>query len=126
MAELCEVLAIIRPKKMLETKKALDEIGIKSFTALKVFGRGRQGGVIEDISYKISPEVLEKAKEMKPRFIQKRLVSIVIPKDMVKRVVETLIKVNQTGKHGDGKIFVMPIEESYRIRTGEAGKDSLL
>ncbi|OAG28445.1 P-II family nitrogen regulator [Thermodesulfatator autotrophicus] len=125
MSKLCEIMAIVRPNKMLATKKALAEIGLPSFTAFPCFGRGRQAGRVGEISYPISPEVIEKAKDMGPTFIPKRIILAVVPEAMVEKVVQTIIKVNQTGQHGDGKIFVLPVEESYRVRTGEKNLEAL-
>ena len=125
MSKLCEILAIVRTNKMLATKKALEDIGLPSFTALKCFGRGRQGGRIEELTYPVSPEIAKKAEEAAYNFIPKRLIIAVVPESMVKKVVETIIKVNQTGQHGDGKIFVLPVENSMRVRTGEEGLEAL-
>ncbi|AEH44922.1 nitrogen regulatory protein P-II [Thermodesulfatator indicus DSM 15286] len=125
MSKICEIVAIVRPNKMLATKKALAEIGLPSFTAFACFGRGRQGGRIGELSYPVSPEIVEKAKELKPTFIPKRIILAVVPEAMVEKVVQTIIKVNQTGQHGDGKIFVLPVEESLRIRTGEKNLEAL-
>ncbi len=125
MSKLCEIMAIVRPTKMLATKKALAEMGLPSFTAFKAFGRGKQGGRVEELAYRVSPEIVEKAQQMKASFIPKRLLMAVVPEAMVEKVVKTIISVNQTGKHGDGKIFVLPIEESYRVRTGEKDLEAL-
>ncbi|WP_022853325.1 P-II family nitrogen regulator [Thermodesulfatator atlanticus] len=125
MSKICEIIAIIRPTKMLATKKALAEMGLPSFTAVKAFGRGKQGGYVDELGYRVSPEIIEKAKEMKARFIPKRLLMAVVPEAMVEKVVKTIISVNQTGKHGDGKIFVLPVDESYRVRTGEKDLEAL-
>ncbi len=125
MSKLCEIMAIVRPNKMLATKKALAEMGLPSFTALKCFGRGRQGGRIEELAYPVSPEIAKKAEESPYTFIPKRLIMAVVPESMVRKVVETIIRVNQTGSHGDGKIFVLPVEDSLRVRTGESGLEAL-
>ncbi len=126
MSKLCEIIAIVRPNKMLATKKALAEIGLPSFTALKCFGRGKQGGRIGELTYPVSPEIVKKAEEFPYTFIPKRLIWAVVPKSMVSKVVETIIRVNQTGEYGDGKIFVLPIDEAFRVRTGESGLEALL
>jgi nitrogen regulatory protein PII 2 len=125
MSKLCEIIAIVRPNKMLATKKALEEIGLPSFTALKCFGRGRQGGRVGELTCPISPEIAKKAEQTPYTFIPKRLIIAVVPEAMVRKVVETIIKVNQTGQHGDGKIFVLPVEESVRVRTSEKGLEAL-
>ncbi len=125
MSKLCEIIAIVRPKKMLATKKALAEMGIPSFTALKAFGRGKQGGRIEELAYRVSPEVAKKAEDSPYTFIPKRLIIAVVPEAMVAKTVQTIIRVNQTGQYGDGKIFVLPVEEIYRVRTGEKDLEAL-
>jgi nitrogen regulatory protein PII 2 len=122
-----EVVAIIRMNMMNQTKQALGDAGISSFTATgRVAGRGKgqvdfrilQGaeeGHMEAIS------LLGKG----PRLIPKRLLYIVVPDKLVKTVVETIIHVNQTGKPGDGKIFVVPILDAVRVRTAETGDQVL-
>ncbi|MGD9155972.1 MAG: P-II family nitrogen regulator [Bacillota bacterium] len=118
-----EVMAVIRMNMMNQTKKALAEAGISSFTATgRVMGRGKGN---------VDFTLLEGAKEgyqeaisqlgKGPRLIPKRLVWVVVPDGLVQKTVETIIEVNQTGQAGDGKIFVMPTIEAYRVRTGEYG-----
>lgn len=118
-----EVMAVIRMNMMNQTKKALAAAGISSFTATgRVMGRGKG-----NVDYKL----LEGAKEgyeeaiaqlgKGPRLIPKRLLWIVVPDEMVKKTVETIIAVNQNGQPGDGKIFVMPVVDAIRVRTGETG-----
>ncbi len=125
MGKLCEIVAIIRPTKMLNTKKALAEMGLPSFTALKVFGRGKQGGRIAELAYRVSPEIAKRAEEAPASFIPKRLIMAVVPEAMVEKAVATIIRTNQTGQHGDGKIFILPVEGSYRVRTGERDLEAL-
>ncbi len=122
-----EVVAIVRMNMMNQTKQALADAGISSFTATgRVLGRGKgqvdfrilQGagdGYTEAIS------LLGKG----PRLIPKRLLYIVVPDKLVKTVVETIIQVNQTGKPGDGKIFVLPVLDAIRVRTAEIGNQVL-
>ncbi len=116
-----EVMAMIRINKINATKKALNDAGITSFTATgKVLGRGK--GLVD---YR----VLEGAKEGRdeaiaqlgegPRLVPKRLITVVVSDDWVERTVKAIIEANQTGNAGDGKIFVMPIYEATRVRTGE-------
>ncbi len=120
-----EIIAIVRPNKMLATKKALDEMGFPSFTAFKVLGRGKQGGRLKELAYRVSPEVAEKLETSSYGFIPKRLLLVVVPEAMVKKVVEKIIQVNQSGEHGDGKIFVLPTTGVVRVRTGEEGLEAL-
>lgn len=119
-----DVMAVIRINKMNETKKALDEAGISSLTATgRVLGRGKG-----NVDYRVVSGAQEGFEEAishlgskGPRLIPKRLLSIVVPDKLVAKVVSTIIKVNQTGKPGDGKIFVLPVNEAFRVRTAETG-----
>ena len=115
-----EVLAIIRMNKMEDTKNALDVVGFPAFTAYKVHGRGKQRGL--QIVY---PSELEVAEERKMDYLPKRMISVIAEDEFVPAVVAVLMKVNRTGNIGDGRIFVGPIEESVRIRTGERGSEAV-
>lgn len=116
-----EVMAVIRMNKINDTKRALNEAGISSFTATgRVQGRGK--GLVD---YRIlhgaeegAPEAIAQLGEG-PRLVPKRLITVVVSDDWVDKTVETIIKTNQTGSSGDGKIFVLPILEATRVRTGE-------
>jgi nitrogen regulatory protein PII 2 len=115
-----EVLAIVRMNKMNATKQALADAGIASFTARKVMGRGK--GKVDYLLLKGAQEGFEEAISQLapgPKLIPKRMISVVVPDPMVSAVVETIIEVNCTGAPGDGKVFVMPVCEAYRVRTGE-------
>ncbi|MDR1908823.1 MAG: P-II family nitrogen regulator [Spirochaetaceae bacterium] len=122
-----EVMAIIRMNKMNQTKRALADAGISSLHARECLGRGK--GTVE------IPQYIEGAADryagmieelgIQGRLIPKRMIAIVVPDKLVKTVVNTVIAVNKTGKSGDGKIFVMPLSESWRIRTGESGDEVL-
>jgi nitrogen regulatory protein PII 2 len=111
-----EVLAIIQMNKMEATKDALDVIGIPSITAYKVSGRGKQRGL--SIPH---PSHLPESDKKNMKYIPKRMISIMVEDEFVPAVVAVITKVNRTGKFGDGRIFVCPVEESIRIRTGERG-----
>ena len=123
-----EIIAIIRPKKMNETKQALIDAGVSSFTALgRVLGRGK-GQVHFDIlqgAGKGHPEAIEQLGNA-PRLVAKRLIAIVVPDEMARITIDAIIKTNQTGKPGDGKIFVTPITDTLRVRTGETGDVALV
>ncbi len=123
-----EIIAVIRMKKMNETKQALIDAGISSFTALgRVLGRGK-GQVHFDIlqgAEEGHPEAIEQLGGP-PRLVAKRLIAIVVPDEMKETAIETIIKTNQTGKPGDGKIFVTDITDSIRVRTGETGDTALV
>lgn len=114
-----EVLAIIQMNKMETTKDALDVIGIPSITAYKVLGSGKQRGLL--IPHPSELEGLEK----KSKYIPKRMISIMVEDEFVPAVVAVITKVNRTGNIGDGRIFVCPIDEAVRIRTGERGNEAI-
>lgn len=121
-----EVLAFIRQNKMNVTKRALSDAGISSLHARECLGRGK--GMVDFGVLKGAEQGYEEAISQlgqSQRLIPKRMLSIVVSDELVETTVETLIRANQTGKSGDGKIFVMPVSEAWRIRTGEDG-DSVL
>ncbi len=130
-----EITAIIRRDKLPETKKALDDIGYPSLTIQSVDGRGKQKGTLcaTDIDSDIPAGYCTPAKlKTTPAayalthslptvalFVPKRMLTIVVPDDVVTKAVKAIIKVNQSGKAGDGKIFVSPVDSALRVRTGE-------
>jgi nitrogen regulatory protein PII 2 len=121
-----EVLAIIRMDKMNVTKQALADAGFASMTARKVVGRGK--GKVDYLLLKGAQEGYEEAINQLapgPKLMPKRMVVVVTEDENVPKIVETIIKVNQTGSPGDGKVFVMPVGDSVRVRTGETGSAAL-
>ena len=110
-----KVEAIIKPFKLDEVKEHLNEIGIQGITVTEVKGFGRQKGHTE----------LYRGAEYVVDFLPKIKMEIVVNDDMVQKVVETIEEVAKTGRIGDGKIFVLPLDEVIRIRTGEKGGDAL-
>lgn len=110
-----KIMAIIRPNKLQVVKEALDDIGIPSITVTEVKGRGKQKGVIE----------IYRDREYCIDLLPKLEINIVVSDAEVDRIVETIAKAAHTGEIGDGKIFVMPVEEVVRIRTGERGHDAI-
>jgi nitrogen regulatory protein PII 2 len=117
-----EIVAFIRMNKINETKKALSAAGISSMNAKECLGRGK--GLVDFKMLAGAEKGYEEAIAQlgqTQRLVPKRMVTIVVPDKLVTRVVDTIIKTNQTGKAGDGKIFVMPMLEAYRVRTGEKG-----
>jgi nitrogen regulatory protein PII 2 len=117
-----EVMAIVRMNMINKTKKALSDAGISSFTARECLGRGK--GMVDFTVLKGAEKGYEEAIAQlgqSQRLIPKRWLTIVVPDRLVKRTVETIIGANRTGKAGDGKIFVLPVAEAYRVRTGESG-----
>lgn len=115
-----EVMAVIRMDMINQTKNALLQKGIAALNCRKVMGRGKKKVNFRVVDNKVSPKVLEAVSE-EHRLIPKRLLSIVVNDTDVKMVVDTIIKVNKKGNPGDGKIFVMPVDEVIRISTGETG-----
>lgn len=107
--------AIIKPFKLDEVKEALNEIGIQGITVSEVKGFGRQKGHTE----------LYRGAEYVVDFIPKIKLEIIVADDMLSKVVEAIEKSAKTGRIGDGKIFVTPVEAVVRIRTGETGEEAL-
>jgi nitrogen regulatory protein P-II 1 len=110
-----KVEAIIKPFKLDEVKQALSEVGVAGLTATEVKGFGRQKGHTE----------LYRGAEYVVDFLPKVKVEVVVADNLVGRVVEAIERAAKTGRIGDGKIFVVPIEEVIRIRTGERGEEAL-
>jgi nitrogen regulatory protein P-II 2 len=107
--------AIIKPFKLEEVREALSEIGVQGITVTEVKGFGRQKGHTE----------LYRGAEYVVDFLPKVKVELALGDDMVDRAIEAITKAARTGKIGDGKIFVQPLEQVVRIRTGETGKDAV-
>ena len=107
--------AIIKPFKLDEVKSRLRELGVSGMTVAEVKGFGRTGGKTE--VYRGSAYVVD--------FVPKTRVEVVVKDSLVASVVEAITSASRTGKIGDGKIFVTPIEEAVRIRTGERGEDAV-
>jgi len=110
-----KVEAIIKPFKLDEVKEALNEIGIQGITISEVKGFGRQKGHTE----------LYRGAEYVVDFIPKIKLEIIVSDVILQKVVEAIEKAAKTGRIGDGKIFVTPVEAVVRIRTGETGEDAL-
>lgn len=110
-----KVEAIIKPFKLDEVKEALNDIGIQGITVSEVKGFGRQKGHTE----------LYRGAEYVVDFIPKIKMEIIVSDDQVSQVVDAVETAAKTGRIGDGKIFVTPIDEVVRIRTGERGEDAL-
>ncbi len=121
-----EVIAIVRMNMMNQTKKALTEAGVDAFFAHEANGRGI--GFVNTQILAGAEEGYEEAASLlgeKGKLYPKRVITIVVDDDFVETVVDTLIATNKTGKPGDGKIFILPIKDSVRVRTGEAGIKSI-
>ena len=110
-----KVEAIIKPFKLDEVKEALQEAGIQGLSVTEVKGFGRQKGHTE----------LYRGAEYVVDFLPKVKIEVVLTDDMVDTAVQAIISAARTGKIGDGKIFVTPVEQAIRIRTGETGDDAV-
>ncbi len=109
------VMAIIKPFKLEEVRQALDGLGIEGLTVTEVKGYGRQKGHTE----------IYRGAEYEVSFIPKVKIEVVVPTESVEKVVDAISTSAKTGQIGDGKIFVSPIEQTVRIRTGETDADAL-
>ncbi len=121
-----EVIAIVRMNMMNKTKAALTSCGVDAFFAHEAQGRGKgfvNASVLEgaESGYEEAAEVLGEKGKLYP----KRMVTVVVPDDIVDDVVSAIIEANQTGKPGDGKIFVSPIGDAVRVRTSESGEKAI-
>ncbi len=117
-----EIMAVVRMNMINATKAALSDAGISSFTARECLGRGK--GLVDFSVLKGAEKGYEEAIAQlgqSQRLIPKRWLTIVLPDGLVKRAVDAIMAVNSKGKAGDGKIFVMPVGDAYRVRTGESG-----
>jgi nitrogen regulatory protein P-II 1 len=110
-----KIEAIIRHERLQEVQDALDQLGVSGLTVSEVVGCGRQKGYTEQYrGVQANISLLPKIK-----------VESVVPTDLVGRAVEAIVEAARTGKVGDGRVFVYPVEQSVRIRTGESGEESV-
>ena len=110
-----KVEAIIKPFKMEEVKEALAQIGVQGLTLTEVKGFGRQKGHKE----------LYRGAEYVVDFLPKVKIEVVVADDKLKEVVDAIVKAASTGRIGDGKIFISPVDDAIRIRTGESGNTAI-
>ena len=110
-----KIEAVIKPFKLEEVKDALTEIGIQGLTVSEVKGFGRQKGHTE----------LYRGAEYVVDFIPKIKIEVVVPDNIVEKVVEAIVNAARTGRIGDGKVFIIPVEDAIRIRTGERGENAI-
>ena len=110
-----KIEAIIKPFKLDDVREALTELSITGMTVSEVKGFGRQRGHTE----------VYRGAEYAVDFLPKVKIEVVLPDDQIERTVEAIIEAARSGKIGDGKIFVLPVEEVIRIRTGETGETAI-
>ena len=110
-----KIEVIIKPFKLDEVKNALTKIGVQGMTVTEVKGFGRQKGHTE----------IYRGAEYKIDFLPKVKIELITSEEMVTQAIETIERTAKTGKIGDGKIFIFPVEEVIRIRTGERGRDAI-
>jgi len=110
-----KIEAVIKPFKLDEVKEALQEVGVQGLSVIEVKGFGRQKGHTE----------LYRGAEYVVDFLPKVKIEIVLDDDMVESAIDAIVSAAKTEKIGDGKIFVTPVEQTIRIRTGETGSDAL-
>ena len=110
-----KIEAIIKPFKLDDVKEALNEIGIKGMTITEVKGYGRQKGHTE----------IYRGAEYKVDFLPKIKMEIIVDTDQVDQVIDAVVGAARTGKIGDGKIFVLPVERIVRVRTGETDREAI-
>ena len=109
------IFAIVKPFKLEEVKAALTEIGVGGMTVAEVKGFGRQKGHTE----------IYRGSEYTVDFLPKTQIEVAVPDELVPRAVDAILKSAKTGKIGDGKVFVLPVEEAVRIRTDEHGEAAI-
>ncbi len=110
-----KIEAIIKPFKLDEVKEALQDVGVQGLSVVEVKGFGRQKGHTE----------LYRGAEYVVDFLPKVKIEVVLPDEQVERAIDAIVQAANTGKIGDGKIFVYDLEQAIRIRTGETGPDAL-
>ena len=110
-----KIEAIIKPFKLDEVKEALHEVGVSGITVTEAKGFGRQKGHTE----------LYRGAEYTVDFVPKTKIEVAVPDSLAEQVLEAITGAAGTGSIGDGKVFVLPVEESYRVRTGESGEEVL-
>ena len=109
------IIAIIKPFKLEEVREALSAIGVQGVTVTEVKGHGRQRGHTE----------FYRGAEYAVSFVPKVKIEVAVESSMVSKVAEAIQSAAKTGQIGDGKVFILPLEEAYRVRTGETGSSAL-
>lgn len=111
-----EVMIILRPKMYFPTKEALDKAGFHSMTVREIIGRGKN-----PVQYDF-----DESDVIKHRLVAKRMIDMYVRDENVQYLIDTIVEVNKTNSAGDGKIFVLPVSEAVRVRTGERGIEAIV
>ncbi len=111
-----KIEAIIREEKLADVKDALDEIGIKGLNIIEIRGRGRQGGI----------KLVGRSGSYRVDMLPKLQLNIILSEDNLTETIEAICSAASTGEAGDGLIFIYPVEEVVRIRTGERGREAVM
>lgn len=122
-----EVIAVVRINMMNQTKQALTDCGVDAFFAHEAHGRGK--GFVNSQILQGAEQGFEEAASVlgeKGKLYPKRLLTAVVEDSMVGCVVDTIINTNQTGMPGDGKVFILPLSDAVRVRTGEIGEKAII
>lgn len=109
------IMAVIKPHRLDDVKEALREVGVRGLTSIEAQGFGRQRGHTE----------IYRGAEYQVDFVPKVQIEVMAEDEQVQTVVDTIVRAARTGKIGDGKVWVVPAEQVYRIRTGEMGPDAV-
>src|SRR5262245_27810854 len=110
-----KIEAVIRPERLDEVKLALDDIGLTGITVLEARGAGQQRGYVHHY----------RGAEYRVNLLEKVKIELVIPDEREEEAIEAIMKAGRTGEIGDGKIFVLPVSQAVRVRTGERGRSAL-
>ncbi len=112
-----EVIIILRPKMYFKTKKAIVDAGFHSMTVKEVVGRGKK-----PVRYDMDND----ESEIKHRVVAKKMIEMYVRDEDVQRLIDTVVEVNKTNTAGDGKVFILPVKNAIRVRTGEQGNDAIV
>lgn len=110
-----QIIAVVRPARFEDVKKALQDLDVQGMTVTEVSGHGKQKG----------HTVVYRGTETEIRLLPKIRIEVVVNDHFVEPVIDAICRAARTGEVGDGKIFILPVEDAVRIRTGERGKESL-
>lgn len=118
-----EVMIIVRPNRYFKTKEALSDHRFFAMSTKEVLGRGKASvkfASAEEDGQTVEDDIHEHA------FVAKKMIEMIVPDDAVDSLIQIVLDVNKSGSEGDGKIFVLPVEDSIRVHTGETGEDALV